>query len=269
MIDVFAPLAAAALIWWLSTGVLLWLVGTSRKTRAISAIILTGLAAAATVMVYQLGDVTRVSAAYAGFATGILLWAWHEAMFLFGYISGPRKTPCPPGLSGWKKFKVSAETLIVHELVIAGHAGLIVALSFGAANQVAAMTFLLLWGMRLSSKMVIFFGAPNVSAQFLPPHLTYLATYFNTSRATRFFPIFLIVISSVAATLVYFGVTLPGGSFEATVYLLLATLAGLAVFEHCALVLPLPDAELWSWAQNSNKKSEPTPPKEELDFGRT
>lgn len=268
--DFAAPLAASALIWWVSTCTLLWLVGQRRRVGFGVAIFLTFLMIGATALVYVLRDDTSQSAAYLGFATGIVLWAWHEAMFLFGYITGPRKSPCPPGLKTWARFKVSAEALIHHEVAIAAHAVIVVLLSLGAENQMVAMTFVLLWAMRLSSKMVIFLGAPNVAAHFLPDHLAYLGSYFKTSRATPWFAVFGIFVTAVAGTLIYLGFTAPAGSFSSAGYLLLAGLAWLAVFEHAVLVMPIPDKALWSWAHSGRKdaNTNTNTTQEELDYGR-
>ncbi|MGB3627812.1 MAG: DUF3623 family protein, partial [Henriciella sp.] len=109
MIETFAPILIAVLAWWASTGVLIWLVGRGDQVRRAAAIGLSVLALGATLAVFQLRSVDTIGGAYAGFAAGILMWAWHEAMLLFGYISGPRRTPCPPGLKGWDRFSISAQ----------------------------------------------------------------------------------------------------------------------------------------------------------------
>ncbi|MEO0884021.1 MAG: putative photosynthetic complex assembly protein PuhE [Pseudomonadota bacterium] len=269
MIDLAAPILAAMVIWWFSTGSLLWLVRQSKGIRYVTAIIITIAAAAATVAVFGLRNIDTQIGAYLGFACGIVLWAWHEAMFLFGYVSGPRKTPCPPGLKTWPRFVVSTEAVMYHEVSIAAHGILILCLSVGAANTIAAMTFFLLWGMRLSSKLVVFLGAPNVSDHLMPPHLSYLSTYFNKTQATALFPIVMAVVTAVALAFAIVGLAAPAGGFAATGYLLIATLAGLAVIEHLALVLPVPDAVLWAWAIHKNTDTDAVPRRSRPDYGRT
>lgn len=268
MSSVAIPLVAAALIWWSSTGVLLWLVQGNRATHKWVAAIATVSVLAATACVFALRDVTSVSGAYAGFATGIALWAWHEIMFLFGFVSGPRRTPCPPDLKPWPRFLASTQTVIHHELAIAGHAIIIIALSIGAANSFAALTFVLLWVMRLNSKMVVFFGAPNISDELLPKHLAYLSSYFGKKRVAPLFPVFIAIATAVALTLGYQAVTFQTGSFESTGYLLLAALATLAVLEHWALVLPIPDTALWAWAQRKEQSAVPVTNNETSKYGR-
>ncbi|MEM6411937.1 MAG: putative photosynthetic complex assembly protein PuhE [Pseudomonadota bacterium] len=270
MSDLVAPICATIIIWWASTGSLLWLVRQSRALRYGAAMVFTLAAAVATLAVLPLRDMSTPLGAYAGFACGIVLWAWHESMFLFGYISGPRKTPCPEGLKTWPRFVVSTEAVIHHEIAIAVHGGLILMLSWGAPNAIAAVTFLLLWAMRLSSKFIVFLGAPNISDHMLPPHLRYLSTYFNKTQATALFPVLIVLVTGVALAFGYLGLTAPIGSFTAIGYLLLATLASLAVIEHLALVLPVPDAVLWAWAIHKQSKTDAgPPPRNRPGYGRT
>lgn len=268
MSNVAIPLVAAMLIWWSSTGALLWLVQRNRSTHKWVAAVATLSVLAATASVVALRDVTSVSGAYAGFAIGIALWAWHEIMFLFGYVSGPRRTPCPPDLKPWPRFFASTQTVIHHELAIAGHAIIILALSIGAANSFAALTFVLLWVMRLNSKMVVFFGAPNISDELLPRHLAYLSSYFGKKRIAPLFPVFVAIATAVALALGYQATGFQLGSFESTGYLLLAALATLAVFEHWALVLPIPDTALWAWAQRKEQSAVPLTNTETSKYGR-
>ncbi|MEM9667982.1 MAG: putative photosynthetic complex assembly protein PuhE [Pseudomonadota bacterium] len=269
MTDVAVPVFAAIVIWWSSTGSLLWLVRQNKSVRLFTALIASIAVLAATVAVYSLRDIDTLSGAYIGFTCGIVLWAWHECMFLFGYISGPRKTPCPPNLKIWPRFIVSTEAVIHHEVAIAAHGGLILLLSLGAENAVAAMTFFLLWGMRLSSKALVFLGAPNISDHMLPNHLKYLSTYFNKKQATALFPLLIAVVSGITAVLIYLGLTHLSGTFPAVSYMLLATLASLAVIEHLALVLPVPDAILWAWAIHENTDTEQVSRRTRPDYGRT
>jgi putative photosynthetic complex assembly protein 2 len=42
-------------------------------------------------------DDTRITGAYIAFTCTVLVWAWQEIAFLLGYVTGPRRTPCPAG----------------------------------------------------------------------------------------------------------------------------------------------------------------------------
>ncbi len=248
MADILQPILFAALLWWFSTGAILWLIGLPKHTFKWTALGATTLLAGATIVMLSLRSDTTTAAAYAGFAAGVALWAWHEVMFLLGYISGPRKAPCPPGLATWPRFVASTKTVIHHELVIAVHGCLILIMSWGAVNQIAAWTFFLLWGMRISAKLIVFFGAPNIADHFLPAHLGYLKSYFQKRSISTFVPIAITMVTSVAAVILYHAAVTPLDTFPSAGLIMIATLAALAVLEHWALILPLPDAALWKWA---------------------
>ena len=177
MLEIVAPIAIAVLVWWSSTGLLIWLVRRGSVVRLNAAMVLTIASIGATLCIIPIRTEASLAGAYAGFAIGLTAWAWHEAMFLFGFITGPARTNCPVGLKGWSRFTASTKVVLHHELAIAAHGALIILLSAGYTNTTAAMTFVLLWGMRLSAKLLIFLGAKNASDAFLPePIIIYQAT---------------------------------------------------------------------------------------------
>lgn len=242
------PIVFAVFSWWVSTGVILWLINRPLRMHAGIGQVATALMFAATVAIVLIRDQTDLSAAYIGFMLGIVSWAWHEIMFLLGFISGPRKTPLPNGLSGPRRFRASAEALLHHEAAIGIHGVLLTLLSIGAENMVPVLTYYALWGMRLTAKLLIFFGAPNVAEHFLPHKLRYLGSYFRKSSNPTAAFCALAATSCVAAGLSLLAFGAPPGGFNQTVFVLLTTLVGLAVFEHLALVIRIPDQALWSWA---------------------
>jgi hypothetical protein len=67
-----------------------------------------------------------------------------------------------------------------------------------------------------------------------------------------------VTVSTLIAGLLVQGALAAGaGTFEATALTLLAALLALAILEHWFLVLPLPDAALWSWALRARARSRP------------
>ncbi len=248
MTEYLPPLIFAALAWWLSTGAILWLIGLPRATFKWTALAATALLAAATFLVVGLRDVTSVAGAYAGFASGLMLWAWHEVMFLTGFITGTRQAPCSEGLRPMARFGEGLRVVLHHELAIVAHAVILAGLSWGAANQFALWTFLILWAMRISAKLVIFSGAPNIVDKFLPVHLDYLKSYFNRAAPGRIFAVAIIAITSLSVVLALHAFGHAPGSYESAGLLLLTTIVLLALIEHWALVLPVPDPSLWEWA---------------------
>ncbi|MEL6364719.1 MAG: putative photosynthetic complex assembly protein PuhE [Pseudomonadota bacterium] len=243
----FVPLAVAAFAWWLSTGVVLWLIGRRPKTYSATAVAASIVGVGGVLAAIQLQDRADVAGAYAGFAAGLACWAWHEVLFLLGYVSGPTKTVCPEGASLKTRFKGAWDALRHHELLLAAQGALLLVLTAGSPNSMAAWMFALLWAMRLSAKLLIFFGAPRVNRGFLPDHLAYLTSFFGYGASRAAGPA-IIAIVLLAALLFISAHAAPAGGFEATALALLSALAALAALEHGALYAPLGDAALWRWA---------------------
>ncbi len=248
MSDYAPPIIFAALAWWLSTGAIFWLITRPRATFKWTALGATALLAAATFAVVGLRSDTSVSGAYAGFAAGLALWAWHEVMFLTGFLTGPSRTPCPDGLNAYGRFRAGLAAVFHHELAILVHAGILLWISWGAENQFALWTFLILWGMRISAKLVVFSGAPNIADQFMPRHLDYLKSYFSRRQPGSLFALAVLSITSVSALLALTALAQVPGSHASAGFLLLTAIAILAVIEHWALVLPVRDPSFWGWA---------------------
>lgn len=251
-----APLGYALFLWWFSTGVILLADRLPRISArgALSLATLIGLAAI--LAVWLIKDQTTIGAAFIGFTAGVILWGWHEVSFLSGIVTGPRRSDCPADARGWKRFVYAAQTLIHHELAIAATVIGLVALLWGVGNQVALWTFLVLWGMRLSTKFNIFLGVPNVTEEFLPNHLSHLKSYFRTRPLNLLFPLSITAGTALTFWLAHFALGAGADAYTTAAFMLLATMAGLGVLEHWFLVLPLRDAELWRWyLQSTNKQS--------------
>ena len=198
--------------------------------------------------------------AYVAFLSALVIWGWHEMSFLTGYITGPRRTECPAGVTGWKRFRYSAETVIHHEIAIALTGIAIAVMTWDSPNHVGLATFMILWVMRLSTKFNIFLGVPNVTDEFLPPHLHYLKSYFPRRPINLLFP-FSITLATLACMELFAAVPSQGATgFDMTAAGLLGGLMALAILEHWFLILPLRDAELWRWAmRNHDPAGSPSP----------
>lgn len=244
--SLLVAILAMLALWWVSTGVILVLGERSALARQVAMAIGSALAVAALVCIWLVRDLTTPFAAYAGAVSALVLWGWHEMSFLFGYITGPNRSACPPGASGWPRFKAATATLIHHELALAATIVLLAVMSFGAANAVALLLFTLMFALRLSSKLNLFIGAPHFSDGFLPARLSHLAGYFSHRRAGWFFAMSTSAIAILAAALLW-GAFTASSPFTATAFALLGALAALGALEHLFLALPLPDAALWRW----------------------
>ncbi|MDX2258334.1 MAG: putative photosynthetic complex assembly protein PuhE [Hyphomicrobiaceae bacterium] len=248
MLEVLAPVVFAVLLWWSSTAALLMLDRLPRSTYGASLAAGTVLAGIGVVSILMTADERTETSAYVGFVGAILVWAWHEMSFLFGLVTGPRREACPPGASGWQRFRLATATLITHEIAILLTAIALLALTWGAENATAMTTFAVLWVMRLSAKLNIFLGVPNLSDDLMPAHLDYLKSYFARRPMNALFPVSVTFGTLAACWFALTGLTAGDDPHMLTAGLLIATLLALAVLEHWFLVLPVPDAALWMWA---------------------
>jgi len=241
------PALVAALVWWSSTGAILFLDGFDRRTYRTS-LTLGGLAALAALgAIYASRDWTETAGAYLSFGAAIVIWGWNEMAFLMGWVTGPRRIAADPRARGWTRFLDATATVIWHELAIAASAGIVALATWGGTNQVGLWTFLVLWAMRLSAKFNIFLGAPNVTVEFLPPHLAYLGGYFRTKPMNGFFPLAATAATLLTAWLFQQAVLSAGDPFSLAAYALVASLSALALLEHWLLFVPVSTNWLWSW----------------------
>nr|WP_279588169.1 putative photosynthetic complex assembly protein PuhE [Sphingomonas japonica] len=241
----------ALLMWFVGTAAVVWLDSRPRATFARS-FAWSGIAAlAAMVALWWIAGDTSPGGAYLGFAAAIVIWGWHEMGFLMGFVAGPRRTPCPPGLHGWARFSAATATVIHHEVALAATVLALFALCWGQPNQAAPLTFALLFALRLSAKLNLFLGVANLSDEIFPAHLAYLKTYFGTRRISWLYPVSLLGCM-LLATLAWRAAEAGsgGGAVTAT---LLAGLAVLGLVEHLFLMLPLKDGTLWRWASAERK----------------
>jgi len=257
--DTFGPVLFTLFIWWFSTGLILWLDRLPRSTFRYSMAGATLIAGAGLVVLHATRNTATETGAYAAFAAAIAVWAWHECAFLFGYMTGPERRPCPADCRGFARFVRALRSILHHELALAATALVVVALTSGGANQVGLWTFVILWIMRISTKINLFLGVPNVGEEFLPSDLRYIATYFARRPMNLFFPL---AVSAATGLLVHLMRELSGptlSSFQGVAHVFYATLLALAVIEHWFLVAPLPVAALWSWSLKVRGETPPIP----------
>lgn len=251
------PIGYTVLLWWLSTGLILQLTGLPRRTHPWTMFGATLLLGLALLGLYATRNDTRVTGAYLAFSCTLVVWAWQEVAFLLGYITGPRRTPCPPASTGWRRAGLALQTLLHHELALIGLGVAVFTLTWGGSNPTGLASFLIFWVMRQSAKLNIFLGVRNLSEDFLPRQLKYLQTYFRRAPMNPLFPIS-VVASSWIAVLVWQAAGAHGVSaFEATALTFSGTLLSLAVLEHWFMVLPLPSQALWNWSLRSRSAEPP------------
>ena len=244
------PSLATLGLWFASTALIVWLANRPRETFGRS-LTLGGIAGVTgLLLIVATADMATPSGHYAAFAGALLVWGWHEFAFLTGAVSGPRRAPLA-GERGWPRFRAATAALIHHELALAATAALLLALSWGDANPVGAQAFGVLLVLRLSAKLNIFLGVPNLSDELLPSHIHYLKSYFGPARLH---PALVLSLLGSAALALWFGARALDALGDVGAALLCA-LAALGALEHLFLALPLRDGALWRWAIPARPKS--------------
>ncbi len=238
-------------VWWFSTGAILYLNGLPRHTFKWTMSGATLLLIAALMALHATSQISTVWAAYCACTCAVLVWAWQEIGFLLGLVTGSRKTECPAGARGWKKFGFAAETVLYHELALIGLGAAVWWVTQGGVNQIGFWTYLVLWAMRQSAKLNVYFGVRNLNEGFLPAHLKYLQTYFKRRAMNPFLPVSVVVALVIAVPLWQAVGIAEIGSAQAIGLTLVATLLSLAILEHFFLVIPLPFEALWKWGLRS------------------
>ena len=253
----------AVFIWWFSTGIVLLLNGMQRKSYRWSLLVSSGLGLAGLYALVHTAQQAGTAAVYGAFASALLVWGWHELSFLTGWITGPRTTAILPTLQGWCRFVEAVRAILWHELAILVVGVLILVMTWGAPNQAGTWTFLVLWSMRTSAKLNLFFGVRNLSEEFLPPHLAYLESFFRRRAMNFLLPFCVTAAAGVLALMVGHALSPETSDEQALVLTLVGTMLALAILEHLMLVLPVSTSALWRWAMGKRKPpsgNEPSSP---------
>jgi putative photosynthetic complex assembly protein 2 len=233
--------------WWISTGAILFLGRLSPRSFRWSLGGATVVLAAAVWALHWSRNAATALGACVAFGAAILVWGWIELSFLLGAVTGPRRHACAPGCQGRGHFWHAVQAILYHELATLAALIALAAASWRAPNAYALWTFLLLWSMRVSAKLNLHFGVPNVAAAMLPPHLHYLASFFRQQPMSRLYPLSATIAAGLAALLARLAWSARFSPFQSTGLTLLAALATLGFLEHVMLTLSLPADTFWSW----------------------
>lgn len=251
MSAILPSLLFALFVWWFSTLAILYLDGLPRHTfkwTLLGATVLLLLSLAGLALTR---DDTSPLGAYLAFSCAVGVWAWQEVAFLLGYVTGPRRTPCPADARGWRRAGLALQTVLHHEIALLVLAFLVVATTWGGSNATGPWIFAIFWVMRLSAKLNVFLGVRNLSETLLPAHLGYLHSYFRQRPMNALFPLS-VLLSTLAACLLWrTALSAQASAFDTVSMALCASLMTLAVVEHWFMVLPLPSQSLWSWGLRS------------------
>jgi putative photosynthetic complex assembly protein 2 len=250
--DYALPIAYALFLWWFSTGIIFFLDSLPVRTFKWSMAGATLVLAAAFYAIWHSAGMTGTWAAYAAFTGGLLAWGWQEISLYMGFVTGPRKTRCAKGCSGWRHFGHAIGVNLWHEISIIVTAGIIAWLTWDAENLIGLWTYLALWGMHLSARLNVFLGVRNVSEEFVPAHMEVLKGFLTQKPMNLLFP-FSVTAATIGSVMLFMAAANASTAHDVTGYSLVAALMTLALLEHWFLMIPLPVERLWHWSLSPRK----------------
>ena len=231
MLEHAAPTLFALFVWWVGTGVVLYLDSLPARTFRWSLMGSLGALAAALYGLILSAEGTEITDAYLAFGCAVALWGCLEMTYFMGLLTGPRKAPCPPGCGGLRRFVLAIATSLYHELAVVAAAALLALFIWESPNQVGLWTFTVLWLMRWRAKRNVVLGS-----------------YMGRGSMNYLFPFSVTGGTLVAVLLGVEALALESDPFQSVGLTLVTALLALAVLEHWFLVLPVPDEALWTWA---------------------
>ena len=237
----------AIFLWWLTTGAILFAVTRLAGHRLALGAASAGLLAIGLVMLHAVSDDVTANGAYLSFVAALAIWGAVEISFLGGLITGPNRSEMPAQFTGLRRFWSATRVVLWHELFILGLGFLLIIAFAQGPNQIGLLTYGILWLMRLSAKLNLYLGVRNTGERLLPAHLRYMSSYFAHRPMNLLFP-FSITLGTILSALLFHKAFAAGAdAHQATGFMLVATMASLAVIEHWFLMLPLPLEALWRW----------------------
>lgn len=247
------PFVVVTILWFVSTGLVAMINHRLRQSFGRALIIASACGLLGLALLVMTSGSSSIWATYTSFVAGLLIWSWHEISFLTGAVAGSHRDPCPPDAKGWQRFSLATMALIHHEIALAMTAGLLLSLGAVTVNATGAYTFALLLIFRLSSKLNIYWGVPNMSDELLPRHLAYLKSYFGPKRLAPTLVVSTLIIVGLGGYLALTA-TRAVTANEAVQASLLCCLCLLAALEHLFLAIPFRDSSLWDWALAAKHK---------------
>ncbi len=242
------------IVWWAGTALVLVLQHRLPDPQSpLVHLTVVGISVAALAGLVSASGQTHMPAHYLSFVAGVALWGCLELSYYLGLITGIHSRPCPHGVGTWQRFRVALGASIWHELTVLLTGIVLVALLWKTANPTGLYAFMVLWLMRWSAKLNLFFGVPHFATHWFPERLSYLASYIRRAPVTLFFG-FSILVSGCALVLLLLATRDTQGS-AALAFGLPAVLLFLAIVEHAFMALPIADSRLWNRVFNTSTTS--------------
>lgn len=250
----------ALFTWWFSTGAILWVVKNADRggpdAHLLSGIFGLPFLAAGIWGIWLTLDLTTTAAVYGSFVSALAIWGWIELAFLAGLVTGPNRSPCPPGTYGVERFLRAWGTIASHEALLVVALSVLAAVSLGAENPFGFYTFALLYVARIFAKLNLFFGVPKINLEFLPTTLAHLPSHFRQTRQSLFFPVSVVLLALTLGC--WMARLMENDGARGVGFALLTAMTALALLEHVLMVMRLPDERLWRWMLPAPKPNDKT-----------
>ncbi len=245
---IWLALTAAVALWWLLTGIALMCVHQAPAVRNLVLGVATVVAGMSFWILPETAATHSVSSVLAGFLIALLIWGWLELVYLMGYVTGPNKHQAPGGAATGKRFILALASIIYHEVL----ALTVIVLAFlqvglEGNNLITPLVLSVLWIMRCSTKLNLFFGVRHFNENWLPESLSYVTSFIAVGKNSALIVPTTFMAALLAAALFFAGLNAASPTAALTLYLL-AWLSTLAVLEHFFLMVPVGEHALWRWA---------------------
>ena len=250
-LDVLPPLIGAVLIWWGATGTIIYLCGR-RAWRPWVFGFVTALQPLAFWQLWAEKNSAETGGVFMSFFWAIVIWSWIETSYYTGFVVGRRTPELEPDTPTGRRFRQAIVANLYHELAILALSGAVIATGWGGVNETGLWAFMILHWTHQSAKINIFLGVNNLTTDYLPDNLKYMAQYFTRRPLNTFFP-FSATITTVIATFLFSSILSSNSAGQQVGQALLFVMMVAAILEHWWLVTPVPTS-IWKWALKSREQ---------------
>lgn len=253
MPDSLVAALVAVFLWWFTTGAILLVVTSRGLGRLPLGLIVAAMLLGSVALLHSVAGEETKASAFLSFLGALGLWGAVEISFLGGLVTGPNRQELPKHYVGGQRFWAATRVVLWHEIFILAIGAFLLWSFSHPANNIGVVTFVILWIMRLSAKLNLYLGVRNTGERFLPPHLSYMSSYFALRPMNLLFPFSITLGTILSAWLFHKAFATDAHEYEVIGFMLAAMLASLAVLEHWFLMLPLPFEALWRWGLRGNE----------------
>ncbi len=249
-LEVLPPLLAAIFIWWGSTGIIIYTCGRKAWRPWVFAFV-TAIQPLAWWRLWAEKNSAEVGGVFASFFWAVVIWSWIETSYYTGFIVGRKMPELEPDAPTGLRFRQAVAANLYHELSITFLSLIVIAVGWGGANDTGLWAFMILHWTHQSAKINIFLGVNNLTTEYLPDNLKYMAQYFSRKSLNTFFP-FSVSITTVIAVFLFTSIQSSVTAGQQVGQTLLFVMMVAAILEHWWLVTPIP-SRIWEWALKSRR----------------